>query len=122
MINDLTTPTTTSCESLWKYVDDTTLSETISKKDQSRIQESVDAVQAWAISNMAELNEENCKELRIDFSREPTENTSLHPIFIYHKEIEVVSYAKTLGLTVSMTLNGECISITLYQKLANVYI
>ncbi|CAB4013726.1 acyl- synthetase short-chain family member 3, mitochondrial, partial, partial [Paramuricea clavata] len=30
-------------QSLWKYVDDTTLSETISKKDQSRIQESVDA-------------------------------------------------------------------------------
>ena len=77
------------------------------------------AVQAWAISNMAELNEEKCKELRIDFSREPTENnkffvclhgdkisnsfvyTSLHPIFINHKEIEVVSYAKTLGLTVS---------------------
>jgi hypothetical protein len=101
MINDLTTPTTTSCESMWKYVDDTTLSETISKKDQSRIQESVDAVQAWAISNMAELNEEKCKELRIDFSREPTENTSLHPIFINHNEIEVVSYAKTLGLTVS---------------------
>jgi hypothetical protein len=58
MINDLTTPITTSCESRWKYVDDTTLSETISKKDQSRIQESVDAVQAWTISNMAELNEE----------------------------------------------------------------
>jgi hypothetical protein len=55
MINDLTTPTTTtSCKSLWKYVDDTTLSETISKKDQSRIQESVDAVQVWAISNIAE--------------------------------------------------------------------
>jgi hypothetical protein len=48
MINDLTTSTTTFCESLWKYVDDTTLSETISKKDQIRIQESVDAVQAWA--------------------------------------------------------------------------
>ena len=91
MINDLTTPTTTSCESLWKYVDDTTLSETVSKKDQSLIQESVDAVQAWATSNMAELNEEKCKELRIDFSREPTENTSLHPILINHKEIEVVS-------------------------------
>jgi hypothetical protein len=58
MINDLTTPTTTSCESLWKYVDDTTLSETISKKYKSSIQESVDAIQAWAISNMAELNEE----------------------------------------------------------------
>ena len=61
MINDLTTPTITSCESLWKYVDDTTLYETISKKDQSRIQESVDAVQVWAISNMAELNQEKCK-------------------------------------------------------------
>ena len=61
MINDLTTPTITSCESLWKYVDDPTLSETISKKDQSRIQESVDAVQGWEISNMAELNQEKCK-------------------------------------------------------------
>jgi hypothetical protein len=64
MINDLTAPTTTSCESLWKYVDDTTLSETVSKKDQSRIQESVDAVQAWANLNIAELNKEKCKELR----------------------------------------------------------
>ena len=105
MINDLTTPTTTSCESLWKYVDDTTLSETISKKDQNRIQESVDAVQVWAISNMAELNQEKCKELRIDLSREQTESTCLHPIFINHKEIEVVSYAKTLGLTVSNDFN-----------------
>jgi hypothetical protein len=49
---------------------------------------------------MAELNEEKCKELGIDFSRQPTENTSLHSIFINHKEIKVVSYAKTLGLTV----------------------
>jgi hypothetical protein len=124
MINDLTTPTTTFCESLWKYVDDTTLSETISKKDQIRIQESVDAVQACVgISNMAELNEKKCKELRTDFSREPTENTSLHPIFINHKEIEVVIVMqKPLVLPSAMTLNGKCISITLYQKLANVYI
>ena len=37
----------------------------------------------------------------MDFSREPTESTCLHPIFINHKEIDVVSYAKTLGIPVS---------------------
>jgi hypothetical protein len=71
---------------------------------------------------MAELNEEKCKELRIDFSREPTENTSLHPIFINHKEIKVVTYAKTIGLTVSNDFKWKMHAITLYQKLANVYI
>ena len=40
---------------------------------------------------MAELNEDKCKELRIDFSRKQTQANRLNPIRINGKEIEVVT-------------------------------
>ena len=97
MINDLTTTRTKP----WKYVDDTTLSEVIHKGKPSSIQEPVDEVQEWTRSNLAELNEDKCKELRIDFSRKQTQTNNLNPIRVNGKEIEVVNHAKILGLTVS---------------------
>jgi hypothetical protein len=95
MINDLTTTRTKP----WKYVDDTTLSEVIHKGKSSSIQEPVDEVQEWTRSNLAELNEDKCKELRIDFSRKQTQTNHLNPIRVNGKDIEVVNNAKILGLT-----------------------
>jgi hypothetical protein len=51
---------------------------------------------------MAELNEEKCKELKSTSHENQLKIPgALHPILVNHKEIEVVSFAKTLGLTVS---------------------
>ena len=97
MINDLTTTHTKP----WKYVYDTTLSEVVCKGKPSSIQESVDEVREWTRSNLAELNEDKRKELRIDFSRKQTQTNHLNPIRVNGKEIEVVYHAKILGLTVS---------------------
>ena len=101
MINDLTTTRTKP----WKYVDDTTLSEVFYKGEPSSIlltmTESVDDVQEWTRSNLAELNEDKCKELRIDFSRKQTQTNHLNPIQVNCKEIEVVNHAKIIGRTVS---------------------
>lgn len=95
------------------------MSETISQNDQSRIQESVDVGQACATSNMTELNEDKCKEF--DFLRGLSGNTFVHPIFINHKEIEVVDGQQILGHTVSNDFKWKYIWITWYQKQANVY-
>ena len=43
------------------FVDDTSLSEKIKDGDVSRIQSSVDEIQSWTQSNLAESNEEKCK-------------------------------------------------------------
>ena len=49
MINDLLTPS--ALFGMWKYVDDTTLSEKVPKGQQSRAQEAVDHVSNWSAEN-----------------------------------------------------------------------
>ena len=100
MINDLTT----SYSDSWKFVDDITISEILKKHPRSTIQLAVDEVQNWTETNLAELNEDKCKELRIDFSRNSNRSNMLAPIMVNGKELELVSHAKILGLTVSSNL------------------
>ena len=84
---------------LWKYVDDTTFSETVSKGQESNIQNAVDTFSTRATVNKFELNEPKCKELRISFSTKPA---SFDPIVINGKDIDVVP--KVLGFTLSSNL------------------
>ena len=97
MINDLDIPRS----DLWKYVDDTTVSETVSKGQESNIQNAVDTFSTRATVNKFELNEPKCKELRFSFSTKPA---SFDPIVINGKDIDVVPKVKVLGLTLSGNL------------------
>ena len=65
MINDLSVADTT----LWKYVDDTTLVESVSKNETSYMQLRVDELVRQSEADGFQLNESKCKELRISFSR-----------------------------------------------------
>lgn len=100
MINDLTT----SHSDPWKFVDDTTISEILKKNQRSVIQSDVDEVQNWTVTNLAELNEDKCKEFRIDFSRNSSSSNTLAPIMVNGKELEIVNHAKILRLTVTSNL------------------
>ena len=73
----------------WKYVDDTTVSETVSKCQESNIQNAFDTFSIRATVNKFELNEPKCKELRISFSTKPA---SFDPIVINGKTL--MSYRK----------------------------
>ena len=99
IINDLTT----SLSNPWKFVDDTTILEIVKKYQRSTIQLEVDQVQNWTEISLAELNEE-CKELRIDLSENGNRRNTLAPIIVNDKELEIVSNATILGLTVSSDL------------------
>ena len=57
MINEFDVPGT----DLWKYVDDTTISETISKNQDSHIQAAVDTLASCATMDKFQLNETKCK-------------------------------------------------------------
>ena len=79
MINELDIPD----NKLWKYVDDTTISETVAKNRPSTIQTAVDTFVTRAAEDKFQLNEAKCKELRITFS---TANNSFDPIVINGSE------------------------------------
>ena len=78
MMNDLKVDALT-----WKYVDDTTIAQTIPRGPMSDVQGAVSAVEAWSQVNMMELNADKCKEMIIDFKRN-THNFS--PVLINGNE------------------------------------
>ena len=84
MINDLQTSSP-----LWKYVDDTSTSEVIKKGGVSNAQGIVDQVTEWSQENRVQLNSDNCKELRISFTKKPE---VFDPVVIGGKEWTAQSY------------------------------
>ena len=108
---------------LWKYVDDSIISEAILKGQVSNIQTAIDIFASRATSDKFQLNETKCKEMRICFSRNG--NPHLNPLVINDKqidvvrpyapswcqgtseEIDVVSHAKILGVNILSNLKSN---------------
>ena len=111
MIDDINTSNT----ELWKYVDDTTIAECVDKKKDSRIQSDVEELIAKSNQNKFQLNESECKELRISFAKPAAD---FAPIVINGKAIEVVSTVKLLGLNLSSDLRWNCHVAEISKKVA----
>ena len=110
MVNDLNVDALT-----WKYVDDTTISQTIPRGSNGDVQSVVSAVEAWSRENNTrnnmELNADKCKEMIVDFKRNPH---NFSPIVISGKDLTVCKSAKILGVKISANLKWndhtlECI-------------
>ena len=86
---------------LWKYVDNTSMAETVHKGQPSGIQVTVNERVRQAETDMFQLNETKCNELQINFSRSVD---SFKAVTINNKPIEVVTSVKRLGLTISNNL------------------
>ncbi len=56
------------------------------------------------ICNNAKLNEEKCKELRIDFTRKTPVVNSFTPNSINNRNIDIVDHPKILGMIISNDL------------------
>ncbi|CAB4003563.1 Hypothetical predicted protein, partial [Paramuricea clavata] len=97
MINDLNPPDAHS----WKHVDDTTLAEVVPRNDQTNIQNAVTEVEKWSNINNLQLNAYKCKEMVIDFKKV---KLMFDTITVNCKELELVSSAKVLGVTISNSL------------------
>ena len=91
---------------LWKYVDDTTESETIPKGAVSHIQESVDQIYNWTISNNLHLNLDKSKEIQISFNNQVNQ---FQPLTIGEHRLDLITEYKLLGLTIRNDLkwNGH---------------
>ena len=107
MINDLSAADTT----LWKYVDDTTLVEAVSRNETSYMQLRVDELVRQSEADGFPLNEFKCKELR-------RSGRPLGHITINDKQIEVVSSAKLLEVVVSDNLRWNAYVESIWKKAA----
>ena len=107
MINELDTPF-----DMWKYVDDTSCSEIVTKGSESKLQEAVDDLSRQASLDGFQLNEAKCKELRIGF---PNSNHDFEPLVLNGKPRELVTRAKLLFLAMSIRCRYFLISsLSLY--------
>ena len=90
---------------LYKYVDDTTLSEVCTRgKPSTLLQDSADDISKWCHDNKMLINAQKTKETIIDFARK---DSKIDLININDSEIERVDTAKLLGITISNNLSWE---------------
>ena len=87
MVNDLGT-TMSPNFGMWKYVDDVSLSENLSKGSLSSSQSTLDHINSWASGNWMRLNAKKCKELPLCFSKEKPQ---VAPLTIDDQLLEVVT-------------------------------
>ena len=94
MINDLKL----SEFSYWKYVDDTTASETVPKNQSSLFQSCANELVTWTDRNKFQLHNKKCKELLIQFQKE---RAPFLGVQLNSECLELVRHAKILGLTIT---------------------
>jgi retron-type reverse transcriptase len=97
MINDLLK----EWESRWKYLDDTTLSETVAVNDQSVLKITLDGIYSWCEENDMVLNARKCKEILICFWKK---KHNFQQLTVNDYPVEQVKSAKLFGLILSSDL------------------
>ena len=99
MINSLNT--TSQESSIWKFVDDVSLSEALTRNSNSSLQSDLDNIGKWSADNWMKLKAKKCKEMRICYLKEKPQITQLH---IDGQALELVCSYKILGLTIQNNL------------------
>ena len=95
LINDLRLPD--GSFAMWKFADDTTVSEIVPPSKQSALQQAVDFISSWSQENRLQLNPSKCKELQSCFKRSPPTHS---PVELDGLAFESVNSAKVLGVTI----------------------
>ena len=81
---------------IWKFADDTTVSEIVLPSCPSSLQQVIEEISSWSCENHLQLNPSKCKELCMCCKSSPP---SYAPVFSDGVEFEQVSTAKILGVT-----------------------
>ena len=97
MINDLKL-SNDPLEDMWKYADDSTISEVAPMSNNTALQLIVDEAVGWSDRNKLQLHPTKCKEFRIQFSER---EYIAEPIIISGQQLEIVKSAKILGVTLT---------------------
>ena len=88
----------------WKYVEEMSMSQIISRNGVSNMQSDLDHISSWATDNYMKLNPTKCKELRISFLRQQPNFSQIH---IDSAPIPIVESAKVLGVSLQNNLKWK---------------
>ena len=99
MINDLN-PIPNGID-MWKFVDDVSTSEGLTKDSNSNMQSNLDSIISCSLQNHMKLKPKKGKEMRISFKHDHLESP---PLSIDEQLIETVQSHKVLGLTIQSNL------------------
>ena len=102
MVNNLKTSTPDT--RMWKFFDDSTVSEHLTGNIASAIQPILNHIESWCSDTWMILNPKKCKELRICFLKRSVE---LQPLEFSGRELEIVQSHKALGLTIQNNLKWD---------------
>ena len=97
MINDLLV----NWNDRWKYVEDSSVSETLSRNQSLNFQTILDGIMLWCARNNMSLNPRKCKEILVCFWKN---NPNFPSLTVDDQPIEVVKSAKLLGVIVNEDL------------------
>jgi hypothetical protein len=89
---------------MWKFVDDSTVSEHLTGNISSVTQPTLNLVESWCSNNWMILNPIKCKELRICYLKISVE---FQPLTIAERGLEIVQSHKALGLTIQNNLKWD---------------
>ena len=96
LINDLRLPD--GSFAMWKFADDTIVSEIVPPSKQSALQQAIDFISTWSQDNRLQLNPSKCKELQSCFKSSPPTHS---PVELDGFVFERVNSAQVLGVTIS---------------------
>ena len=99
MINDLN-PIPSGTD-MWKFVDDVSTSEGLTKNSNSNMQSNLDSIISWSLQHHMKLNPKKSKEMHISFKHD---NLEFPPLSIDEQIIETVQSHQVLGLTIQSNL------------------
>jgi hypothetical protein len=97
-LHDMPTPDSTK---IHKYIDDSTISEILTKGEESKSQQAIQNIEEWSTENKMIINESKTKEMIIHMRKTPL-NTE--PIIVNDKPIERIDNFKLLGIWISSNL------------------
>ena len=82
---------------MWKFADDTTISEVVTPSKESLLQKAVDYINNWSQENRLQLKPSKCKEIQSCFKRSPPSFTPVEIDGVFFKRVSTV---KLLGVTI----------------------
>ncbi|XP_072016923.1 uncharacterized protein [Amphiura filiformis] len=104
MINDALTEFDDNRMKVWKYVDDLTIGENRAIDDVTEVQQCLESLHEWSVSNKLKFNPSKCQAMSVHFGKNNPPDVDLR---ISEHSLAVVQKVKLLGVIIQNDLEWQ---------------